>query len=109
MQKNVEANKIGAARAQKFGGRIIRECAQTTAIDLLYFRNQVVDEIFDCPGTAPANDVRRDFVRHADRKHRRVPGDRLGSAAHCFPRIGAILCRIQKADLPVPRNINEHL
>ena len=109
MQINVEGNKIGALRPQKFGWRIIGKGAKTFGIHALGLADQVIDEIGDGVGPAPAHDIGWDFIGDAEGKDCRIAAASIDCAPHCVAGGGPMLGRIEKTELFVPGNIDEQL
>ena len=109
VQIDVEADEIHALRAQKLGGRVIREGAEALRVRPLGLLDQVVNEVGDGLGAAPAHDVRRNLIGDAEREDRRMPRAGEHGPAHRFARFGSLGGRVQEAEMLVPGDVNQHL
>src|SRR5262249_55624099 len=109
VQVNVETMKVDALRPQKFCWRKITEGAKAFGVFLLHHGDQFVNKLGDTAGAAPADNVGRDFIDHADSKYRRGTGAALGRGSHGLPRCFAGSFRVEKANLFVPGNVDQKL
>src|SRR3954468_23788033 len=102
MEVDVETDEIRALGAEKSGGWKAGESAKGIGINPLGFLDQFVNKIGHRPGTAPTDDVGRNFIGDAVGKDRRMAGTGIDGAADRFPRIGAVFGRIEEAQMAVP-------
>lgn len=108
MQINIETKKIDILRFEEFCGRIIAKCAKAGRVDLFHRFDQFINEIADRRRAAPAHNIGRNFIHHADREHRGMPGAGFGGGTHCGDWIGAALRRIEKTKIFIPGHIHQH-
>ena len=69
---DIEANKIGASRAKKFGRGVTGKGAETFGIGAFGDGDELVNEVRDSFGPAPTDDVGRDFIGNAESKNGRM-------------------------------------
>ena len=109
VQIDIETEEVHALRAQKLGGRIIREGAEALRVRPLGFLNEVINEIGDRLRAAPAHDVGRNLVGDAEREDRWMPRAGEHGPAHRLMSFGSLAGRVQETEMLVPGNVNEHL
>src|SRR6266853_6667750 len=69
MEIDIETHKIGAAGTKKFCRGVTGECAQTFGIGAFGDRDELVNEVRNSLWPAPTDDVGRNCIGHAERKH----------------------------------------
>src|ERR1051325_3760390 len=90
MEVDIEAEEVGAAGAKKFRGWIASESAKALGVGAFGDGDEVVEKVGNGFGSAPANDVGRDFIGDAEGKNGGMPSAGLNSPADGFASLGAV-------------------
>src|SRR5207253_2002075 len=109
MQINIKANEIYFLGSQELSRRKGAERAKTVRIDGLGFVHQFIDKARYPGGAAPANDLRRNLVDHAQSEHCRMVLASLGRLAHGPACLLLDLVTLEEAEVLGPGHIDEEL
>ena len=108
MEVNVEGVEVHFLRVQVFGRGKVPKGAKTLRVDPLGFVHQLVEESGNGIHTAPPHNIGRDLVGYAVGKYCRVTGAGIDRTADGFPRLRLAIFAVKKADMRVPRDIDQH-
>ena len=107
VQVDVVTEEIDRFRPEELGGGEIAESAEELGVLGFRGRHKAVDEGLDRRGPAPADDVGGDLVHHAQCEHGGMRGADAGRFADDLDGVVPGLLRIQEAQVPVPRDVEQ--